>query len=228
MRTKENISVVINARVNSIRLHHKLIRPFCDTTLIDLALGKLSELDMPNKYLAACEPEILNIYQKYKDTGIKLINRDNSSVESKLVDQNIIFAHYKRINTPYIMSINPCMPFVKVDTFLDIVNYFFSNTQIKTLTSVRKRDNIFFDKEFKPLNVSSDIIVTQNNPPIYEMAHVFHIFDRDYFIKNGTFWDYSVNNPAYFVIGDPLELLDIDEEIEFIMISSLYDRLVIN
>ncbi|MFA6088654.1 MAG: hypothetical protein WC755_02205 [Candidatus Woesearchaeota archaeon] len=225
MKRINDISMVINARVGSTRTHHKLIRPFYkNNTLLDLALLKLSKLDMENKFLAiAEEKELLDIYGKYKNSDIQILHRKKESVESYLADQKIIFEHYKCIKTPFIMSINPCSPFTSIKTYKNAINYFVENEYIKTLTSVKIRKNIFLNNKFEPINVKGNLVDTQFNDIVYEFAHLFHIFDKEYFEKTGTFWDYTCNNPGYFLVDDQLELLDIDEENEFLMISSIYN-----
>jgi len=56
---------------------------------------------------------------------------------------------------------------------------------------------------------------------MYEMAHAFHIFDRDTFLETGRFWSYEENDPACVVISD-LEALDIDEMLDFEIYENMY------
>lgn len=222
MRSISDISVVINARVESTRVKHKLIREFNNTNLLSIALDKVSLISIPaNKYLATCEKEIIDIYSKGKYNNIKILNRSSESSKKGNRDQRITFAHYKNIPTRYIMSINACFPFTKKETYENIINEFIKHEEWKTLTSVKKKNNLFFDSEFKLINPSNSIR-TQDNLPVYEMAHVFHIFDRVQFLETGSFWDYSENNPAFYVMKEDEQLLDIDNEREFNICEELY------
>ena len=45
----KSISAVINARKGSTRVSNKLLRPFADTSLIELALSKLNKMNFFNK-----------------------------------------------------------------------------------------------------------------------------------------------------------------------------------
>lgn len=218
----KDITIVINARVQSTRVPKKIIRPFADTTLLDLALQKLEKINCEHKFLAACEPEIMDIYSKYDDS-IGILPRTKESVlpNKHKVDFRIAFKHYELVKTPYILSMNACFPFSSTQTIDEAIAFFITNKS-KTLTSVKKTTNIFFDKNLKPINLIHPYNVSsQWNDPVFEMAHMFHIFDKDVFMSTGIFWDYSPNNPDFFEI-DNRESYDIDELFQFEMGEALY------
>lgn len=218
MIKKDDISIVVNARVNSTRVFHKIIRPFGNTTLLDICLRKISEINEIDKYLACCENEILNILSNYK--SIKHLNRSKESVEKGFNKHTITFKHYSKIQTPYIMVINPCLPFVKTETYYKIIDSFINGNYV-TYTSIKKCHNIYFDSNLKPINFTGSIS-TVDNGTVYALAHVFHIFNKKQFVENGSFWDYSLNNPGFFVIEDGIQTLDVDKEIDFEICEELY------
>lgn len=205
-------SVVINARVDSTRLPRKLLRTFNGTTLLDIALEKISNLDVPFKFLAACEIDIIDIYRKY-DSDIYLLNRSSASVQKGRLSQHITFAHYRDIPTDYIMVINPCAPFVKLETYQSAL-IDFGERQAKTMTSAKEHTNIFVDGNFDPINPHGKVVSSQGNKTIYEMSHLFHIFNKEFFLKEGYFWTYSRNDPYYFIV-DKSESCDIDDLLDF-------------
>lgn len=60
MKDKKDVAVLIQARLSSQRCHQKMIRPFADTTLMDIALQKLKDSNIPNEnvWCSVYEPEI--------------------------------------------------------------------------------------------------------------------------------------------------------------------------
>ncbi len=212
------IASIINARVNSTRVPRKMVRPFAGTTLLDIALEKMQSLRCQKKYLAACEPEILEIASKYD--GIEILHRDSNSVAKGKREQSETFAHYKDIDASHLLMINPCFPFANNSTYEFAMTAFYKSSWT-TMTSVKRRDNIFFTHDHGLINHTKDVS-TQGQEPIYEMAHMFHIFDLSYFLNEGTFWDYSDGHPGIYEIEDPKQCLDIDTPLEFEMCELLY------
>lgn len=217
-----NVSIVVNARLQSSRLPRKMVRPFGDTCLLKISLERLANTNVKNKYFAAIEPELLEIYRPFENE-IKLLNRSPESVKpsSNPLDFSVSFAHYKDIADDYIMSANACLPFVKTETYENAIK-FFVESDCRTLTAVKKSGNIFFDKNKKPINLSnSRNATTQGNAEVYEMAHIFHIFDKHQFIRDGYFWDYSYGNPEFYEVSHR-ECFDVDTMEEFDICEKLY------
>ncbi len=214
-----SLAIVINARIASTRVPNKLIRPFGNTTLLNIALSKLSEIKWPEKYLAACDAPILSTYDLYAD-NIKLLPRKKSSVQKGEQPHHIAFEHYKLLDTQYIMIMNPCLPFTTPSVYETAIKYFQSNKQIKSMTSVIKYKDLFFHNDV-PINVE-DItrVSTKYVQPIHKMAHVFHIIDKDKLLA-GQIWDYSPNNPYLSEINQS-QCFDIDTEEDFEMCEQLY------
>ena len=96
----KTISIVINARVESSRVDRKMIRPFGGSTLLDVALSKLSKIEDINVYLAAAEDEIFSIHKKYNN--INLLKRSLESVSKGWKPHCVTFAHYNNIKTTHI------------------------------------------------------------------------------------------------------------------------------
>jgi CMP-N-acetylneuraminic acid synthetase len=223
----KKIAVVINARVHSTRVSCKLIRPFGDSTLLDIALNKLVKIEADEKYIAACEDDIISIYERYKD-NVDLILREKESVKKGENPHLVSFAHYGKTKSKWIMVMNPCLPFTTVNTYNSAINYFKHEHNIKTATSVVKDNNMYFNSSFQPINLKDkDFISSRNTVPIYKMANVYHIIDRDYFLSNGKFWNYSTNNPK-FILVDPFECFDIDTQKEFDFCNKLYNSVGMN
>lgn len=215
------IAIVINARVSSTRMPQKLIRPFAHTTLIDIALYKLSQIPVQQKYLAAGDEEIISIYNKYSD-NINLLLRKPDAVAKGEHSHTVSFAHYADIPTEYILIMNPCMPFTKISTYMNAIDHFKSNSDIQTMTSIISDHNIYFNHNNEIINlIDKNHISTRNTHPIKRMAHIVHIINKQTFLDTGHFWAYQTNDPFFFEV-DKDECFDIDDESDFKICETLY------
>ena len=80
------LSIVINARTKSTRVPNKLLRPFANTTLFEIALKKLSKIDFVNDiYLGIGDKELIDIAEKYK--RFKILRRDPESIKKELMSK---------------------------------------------------------------------------------------------------------------------------------------------
>ena len=83
-----------------------------------------------------------------------------------------------------------------------------------------------FDNEKIAINDNS-ACNTKVLPPIYECTHNFHIFNKEFFIKNKKYWNNENNDPYLFKV-ESIESLDIDTEEEFNTIEKIYMSLTSN
>ncbi len=217
----KNIAILINARARSTRLPRKMTLDFCGTSLLDIALKKLSLIKHDVKYFCAAheDEEIIKIYDKYSD-DIRFIRRLEKSVLPVKLPQKVTFAHYYDIQSDYIMSINACCPFVSIETISEALAIFMDN-DFQTMTTVKKSRNIFFNDKLEPINTNDYIVNSTDNNPVYEMAHVFHIFSKEFLLNNEYFWDYSKDHPHLFEVSD-YESMDIDTRLDFLICEELF------
>lgn len=215
-----NICSIINARVASTRCPRKLVRNFCGTTLLDIALSKMSQLSLQEKYIAAGDEEIIEIAKKYNE--IKILYRDKDAISAGEHHHSVSFRHYGLVNSDYILVFNPCLPSSKIDTYQNAISFFDRSTNSKTLTSVIKMNDIFFDENSKCFTLNdNNHISSKTTKPIYKMAHMFHFFNKKSFLETGKFWDYSLHNPDFLEV-DKYDCFDIDDEEDFTFCEKLY------
>ena len=64
MKNRDDICVIVQARLGSQRIPQKMIKPFAGTTLTDICLDKIldcKEFKQEQFFLSAWEPELKNI-----------------------------------------------------------------------------------------------------------------------------------------------------------------------
>lgn len=213
------LSIVINARIKSTRVPNKLLRPFANTTLFEIALKKLSKIDFVNDiYLGIGDKELIDIAENYK--RFKILKRDPKSIKKGTHEQKITFEHYNRIKSKYIMVINPCQPLLDLKTLKFAVD-FFMKTNFESYTSVIKTSDWIFDSDGNPITNKNHLDVTSNNKAFYKGCHSFHIINKTFFQKNGYMWNFNSNDPALIEIPNE-NVHDIDDEEDFKYVEFCY------
>jgi CMP-N-acetylneuraminic acid synthetase len=218
----KSISIVTNARLQSTRVPQKLVRPFAGRSLLQIALDRLNAMDFfEHRYLAAAEEPIIRMADAYPN--VEVLRRKPEAVAKGVNPQSVTFAHYRDVPSDYIFVLNPCLPFVSVDTVRKAFDYFQSSSH-PSYTSVVKTGDWVFDSDGNPVtNTDRQNLTTNKNVQFYKAAHAFHIINRNFFATHGYHWEFTRNDPHLIEIPDH-EYVDVDTEVEFSFAEFLYER----
>ncbi len=214
------ISVVINARLSSTRVPRKLIRPFCDSSLIEIALEKVNRMDFfANRYLAVADSELIEIGQRYPNVEILL--RDQQSIKAGVNPPSVSFAHYLKIPTEYIFIFNPCQPLLSVGGIKKVYDYF-QNTQYESYTAVAATRDWIFNEAGDCLTRKDAQNYSTNTGEIFKKAaHSFHIVGKTFFAEYGYHWTFTKDDPHLIEVNHE-EIIDVDDEMDFEIAKSVY------
>ena len=107
MKDKKDVIVLIQSRLSSQRCPRKMIRPFGDTTLLELALDKLHASSISNDkiWCSVYEPELKQVCSKYP---FNIFNRSHKSSQSEGNPITEIFDWWNKIDAKYIIMVNAC------------------------------------------------------------------------------------------------------------------------
>ncbi len=213
------LAAVIQARTSSQRCKNKMLRSFANTNLISLALEKYSQPTKAFKlYFAAYEPELLEIGRQYNCT---IIQRNPESANGERIE--IVMNYMSEIPEEMVMFINPCHPFMEMET-LEKAALYFEKKQMISMTSVVKSHTWYYFMDGRAINfLDPTNLNTKTTEPLYQVAHAFHIFNRKRFLKHHYFWTHQKNDPFFFEISEK-EAIDIDTELDFAKAEALYIR----
>jgi len=216
----KTIAGIIHARKQSTRCPNKHLRPLGNTTLIDIALDKLSKLDLDEKYLAVYDQELKD---KVID-GVKILHREYESVAPGNAPHNVMYKHLENVESDYIVNLNPCQPFLKVDKLQQIITLFKYSNFDSMITAKRER-NFYWDDDKNPINFKpNDRLSTTTGPWINVATHSLVIYKKQYMLENWELFPNTKHNPYPFVIDwSEKELLDVDTETDFKIVESYYD-----
>ena len=215
----KTIAGIIHARKDSTRCPNKHLRPLGNTTLIDVALDKLSKLDLDEKYLAVHDQELKD---KVID-GVKILHREYESVAPGNAPHNIMYKHLENVKSDYIVNLNPCQPFLEVDKLQQIITLFKYSNFDSMITAKRER-NFYWDDDKNPINFKpNDRLSTTTGPWVDVATHSLVIYKKQYMLDNWELFPNTKDNPYPFVIDwSEKELLDVDTEIDFKLVESYY------
>jgi CMP-N-acetylneuraminic acid synthetase len=216
----KSISVVINARLGSTRVSQKLVRPFAESSLIEIALSKLDEMDFfEHRYLAVAERDLIELGSKYKN--VEILERDAAAVKKGVNPLTVTFEHYLRVPSDYIFVFNPCLPCIRVETIKKAFDYF-QETNFNSYTAVIPTGEWIFDSEGNALTNSDPRNATTNkNMTFMKACHAFHIINKNFFSENGVLWTFNLDDPHLIEIPEH-EAVDVDTENEFTLAEIIY------
>lgn len=214
------LSILINARLQSTRLPRKLLLPFAGTTLVDIALEKLDKMDfVGHRYFAVAEDELKQRVKRYGN--IELLERRPESVKPGYGDHRVIYEHYARCDSDYIMWFNPCSPLLSVETVSKVVDYVLSSNH-NSYTSVVPTTDWIFDSEGNAVtNRNASVVSTGHSQKFYRVAHAFHVFNKEFFLKDYQCWTLKKNDPHLVEIPEE-ESYDVNTSLEFEVAEAAY------
>jgi len=217
----KSIAAIIHARKDSTRCPNKHLRPLGDTTLIDIALENLSKLDVDEKYLAVYNQELKD---KVID-GVEILHREYDSVAPGNCHHSVYYRHLKDVESEFIINYNPCQPFLQVDKLNHCIRVF-KESRMKSMITVQKERNFFWDKIRNPINFKpNDRLSTTAGPWVYVATHSLVFYEKNYMLTEYELFPNTKDNPFPLVVDwSEKELLDVDTETDFELVRYFYDK----
>ena len=218
----KSISVVTNARLGSTRVPQKLVRAFAGSSLLEIALSKLNQMDFfEHRYLAVAETELIETGSKYPN--VEILQRDVAAVNKGVNPLTVTFEHYLRVPSDYIFVFNPCLPCIRIETIRKAFDYF-QATDYNSYTAVIPTGDWIFDSEGNALTNSDPRNVTTNKDLTFlKGCHAFHIVKKEFFREQKILWTFTPNDPHLVRIPEE-EAVDVDTPAEFDLAEQIYRK----
>ncbi len=215
MKKKEEVCLLVQARLGSQRVPGKMLRPFAGTTLVDILFKKLlksKSIPKENIIFSAYEPELKEVANKY---DINIFHRSKKSAFSEGEPMTEIYEWHDKIPFKYVVVVSACNPLLKIktiDSFFDEYLKCDDDGQF----AVFEKKTYYWDKKGDPITNWGDLRImnTKFVEPIYEAAHCLYASRLD-IIKDGFWMDANLPpKPGLFIMNE-LEAFDIDYEWQF-------------
>ena len=213
---------IVQARLSSTRVPKKMIKPFGNTTLLDILLKKLKKSNINNDdvYISLYEEELKNIAEKY---NFNIYHRSKESAYTEN-DMKLMFEWWDKLPYENYIIVSACHPFLSIKTIEEFYKKSLINDK-KGLFGVVRKKNYYWNNKKKMLTnwpIGQTTFNTKVVEYMYEAAHCLYagkMKDIGNYIYMG---DFSKDEIELFVINNEFECLDIDEEWQFDLCESFY------
>ncbi|MBD5261369.1 MAG: acylneuraminate cytidylyltransferase family protein [Bacteroides sp.] len=216
------ITAVIPIRSGSQRVKDKNLRPFGDSTLMELKIQKLLQVPELDKIIVNTNSEeainIVKNHPAYKDGNLDFHRREEYYASSQCSGSEF-FRHLGEVTDTDIFVYSPCTsPFVQPETFTKCINEFMRSDDydcIATVSSVKE----FLWLGGKPLNYDPlNAPNSQDLPDVVALNFGVTVVDRANLIKNRNI----IGKHPKFVKTSDIEAIDIDTPLDFFIAEQLY------
>ena len=220
MVAKYKTIALIAVKGNSERISKKNIRPFGDTSLLELKLKQLLKSNCVEKIVVSSESkDVLNIAESFEDV---LIHRRDSFYSSSEVPMSEVYTHLaSEMNCENIMWVPVTNPLTVPRIYKEAVRSFESlDNEYDCLLSC-VRINEYLLKDYKPVNFTRNPwLRSQDLDGYHALSFAVNILKRENMMKWGSLVG---KNPFYMVLSRE-ESKDIDFPDDFEFCEYLYNK----
>ena len=225
MKNKEDVCLVVQARLGSERLPGKMLKPFAESNLVDILfkkLKKLKNISQSNIFFSAYEQELKDVAIENR---VNIYDRSEESAKSEGQPLSEIYEWHNVLPFKYVVLVSACNPLLKVSTIDDFIKSFI-NSEKEGGFAVFEKKTYYWDKNFKPITdwKDSTIMNTKYVDPVYEAAHCLYASKMDFIADDFWMDNKSPAEPELFTM-DEIEAFDIDHEWQFKVAEILYDNI---
>ena len=223
----EDVCVIVQARLSSERVPNKMLKPFADTTLLDISLDKINKLktiDVRKQfYLSAHEEPLKEVAHKH---NLQVFNRSEKSANSEGTPLGEMYEWWDKLDYKYCILINACAPFLEpatIDGFIEA----YLKTDSDGLFGVMKKKNYFWNKEGKLITPWPESEACMNSKvvePTYEAAHCLYAGRLDTIGDGVWMGDFQKPGDIELYEMEEQECLDIDYPWQFAMCENIYKQ----
>ena len=215
----ETLTAIIPVRKGSERVINKNIRPFGDSSLLELKISTLKKVSEIHDIIVNSDCD--DMLRTAKDMGVSTYKREAYYASSK-VNNSEYFEHVAlNTNSEYIMYAPVTCPFIEVSTYGDAIHMFWNNKKHDSLASVFPvKHHMWLDG--KPINYDpTNSPNSQDLPNIYGISYGISIISKKLMIERKNVVGYS---PFFYPLNE-VEGVDIDTELEFEFAQYLYKKI---
>jgi N-acylneuraminate cytidylyltransferase len=218
----KNITALIAVRSGSLRVKNKNIRPFNDSTLLELKIKQLQQVpEIDSIVVNSNSVEMLDIAHQL---GVEYIKRDDFYASNTVSMSEVFRNMAENIDCENILYANCTSPLVASDSYSSAINKFFSEDfQHDSLVSCHDiKEFLYLDGKalnYDPANQPR----SQDLPDIAALNFAISIISRENMISNSNI----IGNHPFFYKLNEVESVDIDTPLDFFLAEELYKKIMI-
>jgi CMP-N-acetylneuraminic acid synthetase len=220
----EEVALIVQARLSSERVPEKMIRPFGDTTLLDILfekLGQITVIPQTQIFVSAYDEPIKQIARNHK---LQIYHRSEASALEEASLPRIFEWHdmlpkqYK-----YVIIVSACNPLLKVSTIEGFIETYLESTEPGAFAVIPKK-TYYWTLGGESLTdwKGSPTMNTKYVDTLYEAAHCLYASPLD-LVGKGYWMSDTVPPRLALYPMDEIEAFDIDYEWQFRIGEKLYE-----
>jgi len=222
MKNREDVCLIVQARLNSQRIPRKMIKPFGGTTLMDICINKMkhsSSIPWDNFFLSLYEEELVDIANNH---AANVFVRSRKSAFSEGTPMTEMYEWWDKLPFKYCVLLNACAPFISMDTIDDFFEkYLLSDAD--GMFGVMEKKNYFWNNDGDILTpLTEDVMNTKTIGVTYEAAHCLYAGRMDKIGESIWMGDFNTKGDIELFPMQERECLDIDYPWQFEMCEKLW------
>ena len=225
MKAAKNINDVaflIQARLGSQRCPNKMLRPFANSTLLDIGISKFVESKLiPNNniYISLYDQELKDIALNYP---INIYHRSKESAMSEGDPITEIYEWWNIIPHKYVVMINACCPFLEIETIDNFVQQYLMSEKTGMFAVIEKKNYFWSQNNTLLTPFEEGSLNTKQIEAVKEAAHCLYAGSLQDIGNNVWMGDFSIPNQIELVSVEEKETFDTDYEWQFNLYEKLY------
>lgn len=212
-------------KAHSERVSNKNIRDFCGEPLFVHVGDTLKETELFSNLIINTDSKDISDLAKNRYGSWVIIHNRPDEICGDLVSMNTIIADdISRTDCEYYFQTHSTNPLLSKTTIQSAVEMYFDQIEngrdsLFSVTSLQVR---LFNRNLHPLNHNDgELLRTQDLDPVYEENSNFYLFSKSSFLSADN--NRIGKKPAFFIMNK-LESIDIDNEEDFIIAESVYEK----
>ena len=197
MKAAKNINDVaflIQARLGSQRCPNKMLRPFANSTLLDIGISKFVESKLiPNNniYISLYDQELKDIALNYP---INIYHRSKESAMSEGDPITEIYEWWNIIPHKYVVMINACCPFLEIETIDNFVQQYLMSEKTGMFAVIEKKNYFWSQNNTLLTPFEEGSLNTKQIEAVKEAAHCLYAGSLQDIGNNVWMGDFSIPN----------------------------------
>lgn len=213
------IKALVAVRSGSQRVQNKNIRPFADSSLLEIKLSQLNRIKNIDGIIVNSNDD--NMLKIASDMGCETVKRDEEYASNEVSMSEVYRNMAENFNGDVVVYANVTNPLIKDRTIEKAIKTYLMKVEDYDSLNTAHLIKEFLFKDNKPINYElKQQPRSQDLPDIYALNFAINIIEREKMIKC-----MNVVGEKPFIWGiDEVEATDIDNPIDFEFSEYLYKK----
>ena len=215
--TIKPVTALIPLKAHSERVQGKNVRPFCGRPLFHWILETLRNSNHVSETVIDTDSEEIARDAK-ANFAVRVLMRPRELHGDMVGITPLIEYDLSQLAGEFFIQTHSCNPLLSSTTIDSAIEMFFASPKADSLFSVTPVQKRFYWPDGRPVNHDpTNMLRTQDLPPILEENSNFYIFSRESFTKN----NHRIGARPIMFPMDAIEAIDIDTEADFRVAESV-------